>query len=212
MTKFDIAKFSEPFTPVLAATTLPIDVQGQEIFFDTYACQGDSENEQLLVLVHRDSSHPDDAVPLVRVHSGCVTGDIFHSLRCDCYEQLQSALIEISAAPLGALVYLPYHEGRGIGLFKKLQAYALQDRSADTVDANIEIGTPLDARDYSLTAGVLIALGMKKIRLLSNNPAKQKALADLGIYIVSRLPLAATPSPYNRRYLETKRSRLAHEF
>lgn len=178
---------------MLAATQLPIELHGQEILLDAYACQGDCESEQLLVLVHRDSSQGGDTIPLVCVRSGCVTGDIFHSLRCNCYRQLQSSLGEICAAPLGALVYLPYYEGRGVGLYKKLQAYALQDHRVDTVDANIEIGTLGDARDYSLTAKALIELGMKKIRLLSNSPTKEKALADFGISIDKRVPFVLKP-------------------
>ena len=152
-----------------------------------------------------------EQVPIVRVHSGCVTGDIFHSLRCDCYQQLQAALKTISESPLGVIVYVPYHEGRGIGLFKKIQAYALQDQGLDTIEANIEVGAPIDSRDYALTARILSQLGMTEIKLLSNNPAKEQALKALGIRVVERLPIIMKPNPHNKRYLETKRRRMSHK-
>ena len=147
----------------------------------------------------------------MRVHSGCVTGDIFHSLRCDCYQQLQAALKVITEVPYGAIVYVPYHEGRGIGLFKKIQAYALQDQGLDTVEANIEVGAPIDSRDYALTARVLCDLGMAEIKLLSNNPAKEQALKAHGIRVAERLPLVVVPNKFNKRYLDTKRARMAHK-
>ena len=147
----------------------------------------------------------------MRVHSGCVTGDIFHSLRCDCYQQLQAALKVITEVPYGAIIYVPYHEGRGIGLFKKIQAYALQDQGFDTVEANIEVGAPIDSRDYALTARVLCDLGMPEIKLLSNNPAKEQALKAHGIRVAERLPLVVVPNKFNQRYLETKRARMAHK-
>ena len=147
----------------------------------------------------------------MRIHSGCVTGDIFHSLRCDCYQQLQAALKVITDAPFGAIVYVPYHEGRGIGLFKKIQAYALQDQGLDTVEANISVGAPVDSRDYDLSARALIDLGMGEIKLLSNNPAKEQALKALGIRVAERVPIVVTPNKFNKRYLETKRARMAHK-
>lgn len=194
-------------------TILPIDFQGKELMLEAHAFQGETPEEQVLALVHRDraSINGSAPTPVVRVHSGCVTGDIFHSLRCDCYQQLQAALKIITEVPYGAIVYVPYHEGRGIGLFKKIQAYALQDRGLDTVEANIEVGAPIDSRDYGLTARVLCELGMQEIKLLSNNPAKEQALKQYGIRIAERLPLVAAPNKFNKRYLETKRARMAHK-
>ena len=194
-------------------TILPIEFHGRELMLEAHAYQGNTDEEQILVLIHRDKTAPNGGleVPVVRVHSGCVTGDIFHSLRCDCYQQLQAALKVITEVPYGAIVYVPYHEGRGIGLFKKIQAYALQDQGLDTVEANIEVGAPIDSRDYGLTALVLRDLDMSEIRLLSNNPAKEQALKAHGIRVIERLPLVVDPNKHNRRYLETKRARMAHK-
>ncbi len=194
-------------------TILPIDYQGRELMLEAHAYQGETDEEQVLALVHRDKNAINGSVPtpVVRVHSGCVTGDIFHSLRCDCYQQLQAALKIITEVPIGAIVYAPYHEGRGIGLFKKIQAYALQDQGLDTVEANIEVGAPIDSRDYALTARVLRDLDMPEIKLLSNNPAKEQALKAHGIRVVERLPIVVVPNKFNKRYLETKRARMAHK-
>ena len=192
-------------------TVLPIEFQGRELTLETHAYQGDTPEEQALVLIHRTLGIAKGTLPVVRVHSGCVTGDIFHSLRCDCYQQLQAALKVVTDAPLGVIVYVPYHEGRGIGLFKKIQAYALQDQGLDTVEANIEVGAPIDSRDYDLTARVLRDLGMSEIKLLSNNPAKEQALKSLGIRVAERVPIVVAPNKFNKRYLETKRARMAHK-
>lgn len=192
-------------------TVLPIELNGRELTLEAHAYQGDAPEEQALVLVHRAEGVLKDAVPVVRVHSGCVTGDIFHSLRCDCYQQLQAALKTITELPLGVIIYVPYHEGRGIGLFKKIQAYALQDQGLDTVEANIEVGAPIDSRDYDLSARILTELGMPEIKLLSNNPAKEQALKALGIRVAERLPIVVKPNQHNKRYLETKRRRMAHK-
>lgn len=192
-------------------TVLPIEFNGQELTLEAHAYQGETPEEQALVLIHRAPGVSASELPLVRVHSGCVTGDIFHSLRCDCYQQLQSALKSITDAPLGVIVYVPYHEGRGIGLFKKIQAYALQDQGLDTVEANIEVGAPIDSRDYELTARILSDLGMKDVKLLSNNPAKEQALKALGIRVAERVGIVVPPNKHNKRYLETKRRRMAHK-
>ena len=152
-----------------------------------------------------------DQVPVVRVHSGCVTGDIFHSLRCDCYSQLKASMERITTSEYGILVYLPYHEGRGIGLVNKIRTYALQDQGYDTLDANLAIGAPADARDYDLTAQILLDLGARRIKLLTNNPAKVDALRTLGITVVERVPVVSEPTLYNKRYLITKRERMAHK-
>ena len=193
-----------------AQTILPIEFRGKEIHLDARAYQGQDPLSQAMVLIHR-SEGAEDALPLVRVHSGCVTGDIFHSLRCDCYQQLQMAMERITNTPLGVLIYLPYHEGRGIGLVNKIRAYALQDQGLDTVDANIEIGAPIDARDYGLAAHILFDLGMPEIRLLSNNPAKVEAMRAEGVKVSEQVAVRPGPSLYNKRYLETKRVRMAHK-
>ncbi|MBB5435759.1 3,4-dihydroxy 2-butanone 4-phosphate synthase/GTP cyclohydrolase II [Nocardiopsis composta] len=148
---------------------------------------------------------------LARVHSECLTGDAFGSLRCDCGEQLEAAMAEIAAAGRGVLVYLRGHEGRGIGLMDKLRAYRLQDTGADTVDANLELGLPADARDFAAAAGVLADLGVRSVRLLSNNPEKEAALAGNGIPVDERIPMPAAVTPDNLRYLRTKRDRMGHD-
>lgn len=192
-------------------TVLPIAFEGRELTLEAHAYQGDTAEEQVLVLIHRSANAAKDEVPVVRIHSGCVTGDIFHSLRCDCYQQLQSALKVITTSPYGAIVYVPYHEGRGIGLFKKIQAYALQDQGLDTIEANISVGAPVDSRDYDLSARALVDLGMGEIKLLSNNPAKEQALKAKGIRIAERISIVVPPNKFNKRYLETKRARMAHK-
>jgi 3,4-dihydroxy 2-butanone 4-phosphate synthase / GTP cyclohydrolase II len=148
---------------------------------------------------------------LTRLHSECLTGDVFGSLRCDCGAQLSSAMAAISAEGRGVVLYLRGHEGRGVGLLSKLQAYELQDAGADTVDANLELGLPADAREYSAGAQMLADLGVRSVRLLTNNPAKVSGLTDCGVDVTARIPLAATVTPHNLRYLLTKRDRLGHE-
>jgi len=194
-----------------AQTILPIEFRGREVVLDARAYQGVEQHVQALALIHRAKDTANDELPLVRVHSGCVTGDIFHSLKCDCYAQLQTALDRITTSPLGVLIYLPYHEGRGIGLVNKIRAYSLQDQGLDTVDANLEIGAPIDAREYDLAAHILFDLGMPEIRLMSNNPAKAEALKAEGIKVAEHVPVHTEPSIYNKRYLETKRVRMAHK-
>jgi GTP cyclohydrolase II/3,4-dihydroxy 2-butanone 4-phosphate synthase/GTP cyclohydrolase II len=205
-----------------AQTLLPIEFGGREVTLEARAYQGEdpangasaAQGGQVLqgmALIHRGTGANADAMASVRVHSGCVTGDIFHSLRCDCYAQLQEALARILDVPNGVLIYLPYHEGRGIGLFKKIQTYALQDQGLDTVDANLHIGAPIDARDYSMAACILDDLGFKRIRLMTNNPEKVTALEAAGIEVAERIPLVIEPGPHNERYLETKRRRMRHD-
>lgn len=151
----------------------------------------------------------DDPV-LVRVHSECLTGDVFHSLRCDCGEQLNKAMELIAAEGRGAVLYMRKHEGRGIGLHNKIRAYELQDRGLDTVDANIKLGFLPDHRDYGIGAQILVDLGLKRIRLLTNNPRKMVGLQGYGLEIVERVPIIIPPNPLNARYLETKRQRMGH--
>lgn len=153
----------------------------------------------------------DDGAPvLVRLHSECLTGDVFGSRRCDCGQQLAAAMQQISAVGRGVVVYLRGHEGRGIGLAHKIHAYSLQDRGLDTVDANLELGLPVDSRDYRTGADILADLGIGRVRLITNNPAKQDGLELDGIEVVERVALPSAPTPENLQYLRTKRDRLGH--
>ncbi|HXP18828.1 MAG TPA: bifunctional 3,4-dihydroxy-2-butanone-4-phosphate synthase/GTP cyclohydrolase II [Streptosporangiaceae bacterium] len=147
---------------------------------------------------------------LVRMHSECLTGDVFGSRRCDCGAQLNAAMAAIEAEGRGIVLYLRGHEGRGIGLLSKLRAYQLQDAGADTVDANTELGLPVDAREYSTGAQMLADLGVGSLRLLTNNPAKVKGLADFGLKVTGTVSLPVTPTADNLRYLIAKRDRLGH--
>lgn len=149
------------------------------------------------------------SIPLVRLHSECLTGDTFGSLRCDCGEQLDTALAHIARSGYGVLLYL-HQEGRGIGLANKIRAYALQDAGMDTVDANVALGLPVDGRDYSDAAAVLRSLGLSRIRLLTNNPAKRTALEARGIEVLERVALVMPPNPSNVSYLHTKADRMGH--
>lgn len=148
--------------------------------------------------------------PLVRVHSECLTGDVFGSLRCDCGSQLQEAMRRVGASDGGVVVYLRGHEGRGIGLGHKLAAYALQDEGLDTVDANLALGFPPDARDYAVGTAILADLGVQRIRLLTNNPSKFIGLADDHLEVIEQVPLHGVTNDENVRYLETKRERMGH--
>jgi 3,4-dihydroxy 2-butanone 4-phosphate synthase/GTP cyclohydrolase II len=149
---------------------------------------------------------------LVRVHSECLTGDVFGSLRCDCGPQLEAALERVAAEGRGVVLYMRGHEGRGIGLLHKLQAYQLQDKGLDTVDANLELGLPADARDYGTGAQILYDLGVRSMRLLTNNPAKRAGLEGYGLTILGREALPVRLHPENVRYLRTKRDRMGHLF
>jgi len=148
---------------------------------------------------------------LVRVHSECLTGDVFGSWRCDCGPQLDAALAMVAAEDRGVVLYMRGHEGRGIGLMHKLQAYQLQDAGADTVDANLELGFPADARDYGIGAQILVDLGVRSMRLLTNNPAKRVGLDGYGLEIVERVSLPVRANAENIRYLKTKRDRMGHD-
>ena len=148
---------------------------------------------------------------LVRVHSECLTGDVFGSQRCDCGPQLEAALERVAAEGRGVVLYMRGHEGRGIGLLHKLRAYQLQDGGSDTVDANLELGLPADARDYGTGAQILADLGVRSMRLLTNNPAKRAGLEGYGLTILERVALPVTPTPHNLAYLRTKRDRMGHD-
>ncbi len=146
---------------------------------------------------------------LVRVHSECLTGDVFHSLRCDCGEQLESALARIADEERGVLLYMA-QEGRGIGLLSKLKAYELQENGMDTVEANLELGFPADAREYGIGSQILADLGLSTIRILTNNPRKITGIEGFGLKVVEQVPIEVAPNEENRRYLETKREKLGH--
>jgi 3,4-dihydroxy 2-butanone 4-phosphate synthase/GTP cyclohydrolase II len=146
---------------------------------------------------------------LVRVHSECLTGDVFHSLRCDCGEQLAAALAMIEREGQGVLLYLS-QEGRGIGLLNKLRAYRLQEEGVDTVDANLKLGLPADLRDYGIGAQILGDLGLSSIRILTNNPKKIVGLEGYGLSVTSQVPIEAVPNPHNEEYLRAKRDKLGH--
>ena len=162
--------------------------------------------ETLLALVLGDLQ---GTLPIVRIHSQCTTGDVFHSLRCDCHDQLHLALESIASHGSGAIVY-EHQEGRGIGLIDKLRAYELQDGGLDTIEANLELGHPVDLRDYVLPVEVLRALGIRSVQLLTNNPEKIAAVRAGGIRIVKRLSADVPHNPHSARYLSTKRVKLGH--
>jgi 3,4-dihydroxy 2-butanone 4-phosphate synthase / GTP cyclohydrolase II len=176
--------------------------------WSAYGYRSDVDGTEHLALVYGDLGDGEDV--LTRVHSECLTGDVFGSHRCDCGAQLDAAMARIAERGRGVVLYLRGHEGRGIGLLSKLQAYELQDNGVDTVDANLRLGLPVDARDYSVAAQLLGDLDISSVRLLTNNPAKVDALAAHGVG-VTRIPLPPQPTPDNLRYLATKRDRLGHQ-
>ncbi|MDQ1539697.1 MAG: 3,4-dihydroxy 2-butanone 4-phosphate synthase / cyclohydrolase [Actinomycetota bacterium] len=169
------------------------------------------DGAELVALVMGDVAADGGENVLVRAHSECLTGDVFGSLRCDCGPQLDAAMSIVAAEGRGVVLYIRGHEGRGIGLLRKLHAYELQDAGADTIDANLELGLPADARDYGTGAQVLVDLGVRSMRLLSNNPAKRAGLEGWGLRIVGRVPLPTHANPDNLRYLTTKRDRMGHD-
>jgi GTP cyclohydrolase II len=180
--------------------------------FRIYGFEGirPKEVEEAVVLKLGDLS-PGDGAPLVRIHSQCLTGDVFHSLRCDCRSQLELALDQIVAEGRGLLIY-EHQEGRGIGLLNKLRAYELQDGGLDTVEANEKLGFDADLRDYVLPAAILQYFHVTQVRLLSNNPEKVAALERAGIKVVERAPIIVPPLETTAEYLKTKREKLGHLF
>ncbi|MDE3197450.1 MAG: GTP cyclohydrolase II [Acidobacteriota bacterium] len=162
--------------------------------------------EEAAVITMGDLSGPP---PLLRIHSQCLTGDVFHSLRCDCRAQLEIALEAVGREGRGLIVY-ELQEGRGIGLMNKLRAYELQDKGADTVEANEQLGFESDLRNYRLPAAILNHLGIAAVKLLSNNPAKVQALEDAGVVVAERVPCIAAEVDSRRSYLETKRDKMGH--
>jgi 3,4-dihydroxy 2-butanone 4-phosphate synthase/GTP cyclohydrolase II len=189
----------------IASARLPLP-QGE---FTAHGFLSAVTGRELVALVHGDLGDGQDV--LVRVHSECLTGDVFGSLRCDCGPQLHAALEAVVAEGRGVVLYIRGHEGRGIGLLEKLRAYQLQDEGADTVDANLALGLPADSREYGTGAQVLAELGVTSMRLLTNNPAKRAGLEGYGLTVLDRVPLPSHPNPENLRYLTTKRDRMGHE-
>ena len=167
------------------------------------------DDRQHIALVMGDIGDGDNV--LTRVHSECLTGDVFGSLRCDCGDQLDTALARIAAEGRGVVLYIRGHEGRGIGLLHKLAAYRLQDEGLDTVDANVNLGLPVDARDYGIGAQILFDLGVRSMRLMTNNPTKRVGIEGYGLSIVGTVPLSVEPNEENESYLRTKAARLGHD-
>jgi 3,4-dihydroxy 2-butanone 4-phosphate synthase/GTP cyclohydrolase II len=178
--------------------------------FQCVAFESVLDGQQHVAFVKGDIAGADDV--LVRMHSECLTGDVFGSLRCDCGPQLDEAMRLIGEEGTGVVVYLRGHEGRGIGIGHKMQAYALQDAGLDTVDANLQLGLPADSREYGIGAQILVDLGITTMRLLTNNAAKRGGLEGFGLEITGRVPLVIEPNPENERYLNTKRERMGHLF
>ncbi|MER7109173.1 bifunctional 3,4-dihydroxy-2-butanone-4-phosphate synthase/GTP cyclohydrolase II [Streptomyces sp. NPDC000229] len=177
--------------------------------YTAYGYRSTVDGVEHIALVHGDIGDGEDV--LVRVHSECLTGDIFHSLRCDCGPQLQASMERITETGRGVVVYLRGHEGRGIGLLSKLRAYELQERGHDTLDANLELGLPADARDYAAGAQMLADLGVRSLKLMTNNPEKVDALVRYGLDVNGREPMPVQAGEHNLRYLRTKRDRMGHD-
>ncbi|HET6952367.1 MAG TPA: bifunctional 3,4-dihydroxy-2-butanone-4-phosphate synthase/GTP cyclohydrolase II [Acidimicrobiales bacterium] len=176
--------------------------------FTCYAYESTLDGTEHLAFVKGAVQGQDDV--LVRVHSECLTGDVFGSLRCDCGPQLAAAMRTVAEEGMGVVVYLRGHEGRGIGIGHKLRAYQLQDQGHDTVDANIKLGLPVDSREYGIGAQILVDLGITTMRLMTNNPSKRGGLEGFGLEITERVPLLTEPNPENVAYLRTKRERMGH--
>ncbi len=176
--------------------------------FTAFVFESLLDGTEHVAFVKGDISDAESA--LVRVHSECLTGDIFGSMRCDCGVQLDNALERIAAEGAGVLVYLRGHEGRGIGLGHKLRAYTLQDQGRDTVEANVELGLPIDSREYGIGSQILVDLGVTKMRVMTNNPSKYGGLEGYGLEIVERVPLEVTPTPENIAYLRAKQEKMGH--
>jgi len=197
-------------TPIIEKTDVPADARLPTIHgeFRIRVFHDGETGFDHVALTLGDMNGPDSV--LVRLHSECLTGDAFSSERCDCGSQLDSALKTIQEHGWGCLLYLR-QEGRGIGLHAKIQAYNLQDQGADTLDANLMLGHPADARDYQIAADMLGAVGIADVCLLTNNPEKVSALQDLGITVSQRMPLVVGVNAENRAYLQTKATRMGHE-
>jgi 3,4-dihydroxy 2-butanone 4-phosphate synthase/GTP cyclohydrolase II len=179
--------------------------------FRAYGYRSTADGVEHIALVAGDVTAGEGEDVLVRVHSECLTGDVFGSLRCDCGTQLDAALERVQSEGRGVVVYLRGHEGRGIGLLSKLRAYELQERGRDTLDANLELGLPADARDYEAAARILADLGVRSLRLMTNNPEKSEAMLRHGLRVEERVSMPVVAGEHNLRYLRTKRDRMGHE-
>jgi 3,4-dihydroxy 2-butanone 4-phosphate synthase/GTP cyclohydrolase II len=175
--------------------------------FKVIAYKSSTDPDEHLALVMGDVAT--DEPVLVRVHSQCLTGDVFHSLRCDCGEQIEMAMKRIAGEGRGVVLYLR-QEGRGIGIHNKIKAYALQDEGLDTVEANVSLGFKADQRDYGIGAQILADLGLRNLRLMTNNPKKMSGLESFGLKIIEQLPITTQPNPHNKRYLQTKQKKMGH--
>ena len=212
-----MAKKNATITAIASKNGLPQLVAQAELptryaRFTIHGFEGKGANEEAIALVRgkiRGAFKTKNAVPLVRVHSQCLTGDVLTSLRCDCRAQLELSLKEIGKAAAGILLYLP-QEGRGIGLMNKLRAYELQDQGMDTVEANESLGFAADARQYDFPGQILKKLGATQIRLLSNNPQKVHQLEAAGVEVVERVPCQPRISKISRDYLQTKKRKMGH--
>jgi 3,4-dihydroxy 2-butanone 4-phosphate synthase/GTP cyclohydrolase II len=203
----DLIRFrrrAESLVERVAKTRLPTEF-GE---FTAYGYRSDSDDSEHIALVAGEIGDGEDI--LVRVHSECLTGDVFGSFRCDCGPQLHASLRRVAAEGRGVVLYVKGHEGRGIGLLHKLRAYTLQDDGRDTVDANLDLGLPADARDYGVGAQILADIGVHSMRLLTNNPAKRAGLEGYGLTIIERVPLEIHPNEHNAVYLQTKVDRMGH--
>jgi 3,4-dihydroxy 2-butanone 4-phosphate synthase/GTP cyclohydrolase II len=176
--------------------------------FDLIAYKQNETGQEHMALVK--GTWGEEEPVLVRVHSSCVTGDIFHSMRCDCGEQLSKAMEMVEKAGKGVILYIN-QEGRGIGLLNKLKAYKLQEQGVDTVDANLQLGFKMDERDYGVGAQILRDLGIKKMKLITNNPTKRAAISGYGLEVVDNVPLQIVSNEHNEFYLQTKRDKMGHE-
>lgn len=194
-------------TESLIHREIGVDMPTEWGHFDLIAYKQSNTGDTHLALI-KGSWEPNEPV-LVRVHSSCITGDIFGSCRCDCGAQLHSAMKLVEAEGKGVIVYM-FQEGRGIGLLNKLKAYKLQEMGRDTVEANLDLGLPMDARDYGVGAQILRDLGIRKLRLISNNPKKRAGLMGYGLEIVETVPIEIPSNPHNERYLRTKRDKMGH--
>lgn len=197
-------KTTENHVLEVAQSDLPSAFSDEPLRIHAFRNQLDGTDHLALV------KHPLPAIPLVRVHSECLTGEALGSLRCDCGAQLQESMRQVAESDGGIVIYLRNHEGRGIGLANKIMAYALQDKGHDTIEANTALGFAPDHRDYTAAAHMLKSLGVKSLRLLSNNPDKAKALVELGLDVVEEIPLVVESNPFNAAYLATKRDRMGH--
>ncbi|GAB3890414.1 bifunctional 3,4-dihydroxy-2-butanone-4-phosphate synthase/GTP cyclohydrolase II [Spirosoma agri] len=194
-------------TETLIRREIGVDMPTEWGHFDLIAYKQSNTGDTHLALV-KGTWEPNEPV-LVRVHSSCITGDIFGSCRCDCGEQLHAAMKRIEAEGKGVVVYM-FQEGRGIGLLNKLKAYKLQEMGRDTVEANLDLGLPMDSRDYGIGAQIVRDLGIRKLRLLSNNPKKRAGLMGYGLEIIDTVPIEIPSNPHNERYLRTKRDKMGH--